>query len=482
MAALKKVIVLSGFLFFFLQTVTAGGFSIDANRFKSSPFEDGYISVYGSAGLDAGLFGIGFLMHYMPDSISTFDSEGKKLRSVIENQFAADISLFYSPVKYFDFGFVMPVMIYQNGDGWDESDSIPSGGIGDIRLVPRFQIANVSNGLFALSLIPEITIPTGELIHPALGSSLFTFKPSIAIGSESKWIGFTTNLFYQILQKQHYANSVFDDEFGVKVAMNFHAVPDVFDIVAEFHANTAIADPFKNEAVDNIELGGGFKVKTPVDIDISAGAYGGFGNAVGVPKFRVFLGISWSMDLSKKPEVKPDPVPAVKEEPKPEVKPEPEVKEEPKPEPEPEPAPVVKEEPKPEVKEAPKPEIKQEVKPQVQKPAPVAAKTGEKLSTVINFMHNSDYIQDALEIEKVAMILTRNYMLKLRLEAHRDLSERSTYPAKRAEAVKAILVKNGVEAERIQIKLIGAAEPVSTGDTEPDRAKNRRVEFFILTD
>ena len=104
MAALKKVIVLSGFLFFFLQTVTAGGFSIDANRFKSSPFEDGYISVYGSAGLDAGLFGIGFLMHYMPDSISTFDSEGKRLRSVIENQFSADLSLFYSPVKYFDFG------------------------------------------------------------------------------------------------------------------------------------------------------------------------------------------------------------------------------------------------------------------------------------------------------------------------------------------------------------------------------------------
>ena len=249
MAALKKVIVLSGFLFFFLQTVTAGGFSIDANRFKSSPFEDGYISVYGSAGLDAGLFGIGFLMHYMPDSISTFDSEGKRLRSVIENQFSADLSLFYSPVKYFDFGLVLPIMIYQNGDGWDESDSIPSGGIGDIRLVPRFQIANVSNGLFALSLIPEITIPTGELIHPALGSSLFTFKPSIAIGSESKWIGFTTNLFYQILQKQHYANSVFDDEFGVKVAMNFHVVPDVFDIVAEFHANTAIADPLDRKSV-----------------------------------------------------------------------------------------------------------------------------------------------------------------------------------------------------------------------------------------
>ncbi|HOG44884.1 MAG TPA: transporter, partial [bacterium] len=327
--AVNKLIILM-FLIIMSDLLYAGGFSIDANRFKSTPFEDGYFSVYGAEGLDQDLFGAGFLMHYMPDSISQFNAEGDIIRSVIENQITADISFFYSPVKYFDFGLVFPVMIYQNGDGWDEEDSLPSGGIGDIRLVPRFQIANVSDGLFALSLIPEMTIPTGELVHSALGSSLFTFKPAIAIGSESKRVGFTTNLFYQILQKQYYAESVFDDEFGVKVALNLHAVPQLFDIVAEFHANTSIAEPFKNEAVDNIELGGGFKVKTPVDIDVSAGAYGGFGSAVGVPKFRVFLGISWSMDVSKKqvetpkPEVKPE----VKEEPKPEVKPEakPEVK------------------------------------------------------------------------------------------------------------------------------------------------------------
>lgn len=482
--SVNKLIILM-FLIIMSDFLYAGGFSIDANRFKSTPFEDGYFSVYGAEGLDENMLGIGFIMNYMPDSISQFNAEGDIIRSVIKNQITADISFFYSPVKYFDFGLVLPVMIYQNGDGWDDNDSLPSGGIGDIRLVPRFQIANVSEGLFALSLIPEMTIPTGELVHSALGNSLFTFKPAIAIGSESKWVGFTTNLFYQILQKQYYANSVFDDEFGVKVALNLHAVPQLFDIVAEFHANTSIADPFKNEAVDNIELGGGFKVKTPVDLDISAGAYGGFGNAVGTPKFRVLFGITWSMDISKKqvetPKPEPKPEPEVKEQPKPEVK------EEPKPEPKPEVQPEVKEEPKPEVKPEPKPEVKPEPKPEV-KPAPqpvaprTVKKTGEKLSSVVTFMHNSDYIQDALEIEKVAMILNRNYVLKIRIEAHRDPSEKSTYPQKRADAVKAVLIKNGVEASRIIIKLMGASEPVATGDTEPDMVKNRRVEFYMLTE
>jgi len=126
-----------------------------------------------------------------------------------------------------------------------------------------------------------------------------------------------------------------------------------------------------------------------------------------------------------------------------------------------------------------KPEVKPLQPPVTQKPA---QKTGEKLSSVVSFMHNSDYIQDALEIEKVAMILNRNFTLKIRIEAHRDPSEKSTYPQKRADAVKAVLVKNGVEPSRIAIKLMGASEPVAAGDTEPDMAKNRRVEFYMVTE
>jgi len=149
--------------------------------------------------------------------------------------------------------------------------------------------------------------------------------------------------------------------------------------------------------------------------------------------------------------------------------------------PEPKLEPEVKPEPVPEVKAEPQPEAKPEIKPEPVIPK-IAPKTGEKLSTVIRFMHNSDYIQDALEIEKVSMILTRNYVLKIRIEAHRDQSEKSTYPQKRADAVKAVLVKNGVDPSRIIIKLFGSKEPVSTGDTEPDMERNRRVEFFIVTD
>ena len=63
-----------------------------------------------------------------------------------------------------------------------------------------------------------------------------------------------------------------------------------------------------------------------------------------------------------------------------------------------------------------------------------------------------------------------------------DKHENKAFAQKRANAVKAVLIKNGVEANRIKIKIIGAAEPVANGDTEPDMVKNRRVEFFVVTD
>ncbi len=49
--------------------------------------------------------------------------------------------------------------------------------------------------------------------------------------------------------------------------------------------------------------------------------------------------------------------------------------------------------------------------------------------------------------------------------------------AKRAESVKAYLVKKGVAAERITTKGEGAANPVGDNATKEGRAKNRRVEI-----
>jgi len=454
---LNKIVLFSSIILLLISNLYAD-FALDGNRFKTSPFSDGFLTVYGSEGLEEGLLGVDFILNFQHEPLTV--SGGNK---VIKNQLASDISISYSVVKWFDLGLSLPVIFFENGDGWNKKDSLAAAGVGDLRLVPRFQLFSLFDKHLSMSVITEVTAPTGREIHSALGSNQFTFRPAIALGTQSKWIDAAINLFYHVLPKQTFASSKFDDEFGLKLALNVHAIENLLDVNAEFHSATSIESPFKNDAQDNIEIGGGVRVKTPANIDVMAGAFGGFGDAAGVPQFRIYAGISWNMNvlppkeegektvkkLQKKQEEKPAEQPK-QEEKKPEKK---------------------------EKKAAPK--KKAPVKSAAPQPA---EKTGEKLPNVINFLHESDYIQNPVEIEKVALILTKNFMLKIRIEAHTDKHENKVYAQKRANAVKALLIKNGVEAKRIQTKTFGSSEPVSTGDTEPDMVKNRRVEFFIVTD
>ena len=453
-------ILLFSVLFLFVARLSAD-FAIDGNRFKTPPFADGYITVYGSEGLEEGLLGVDFIMNFQHAPIMV--SGGSE---VISNQLAADLSIFYSVVKWFDLAVSLPVILFENGDGWNKDDSLAKAGVGDLRLVPRFQLFSLFDKTISMSVITEFTAPTGKQIHSALGSNQFTFRPAIALGTQTKWVDAALNLYYHVLPKQTFATSKFDDEFGLKLGLNVHAIEKLLDINAEFHSATSIKSPFKNDAQDNIELGGGVRFKTPVNIDVIAGAFGGFGKAVAVPKYRIYAGISWNMNvLPPEEERNKDNIKLKKREAK-------KTEEQPK-----------QEEKKPEEKKEVKKAAPKKTAPKKEEALPQQpVKTGEKLPNEVHFMHESDYIADPVEIEKVALILTRNFMLKIRIEAHTDKHENAAFAQKRANAVKAVLIKNGVEANRIKIKIIGAAEPVSNGDTEPDMVKNRRVEFFIISD
>ncbi len=60
-----------------------------------------------------------------------------------------------------------------------------------------------------------------------------------------------------------------------------------------------------------------------------------------------------------------------------------------------------------------------------------------------------------------------------RSEYNRALSER------RSQAVRHYLVaKHGIAAERLIVKAYGEDKPLTSNDTENDRAMNRRVEFI----
>jgi len=75
--------------------------------------------------------------------------------------------------------------------------------------------------------------------------------------------------------------------------------------------------------------------------------------------------------------------------------------------------------------------------------------------------------------------------LNLLIRGHTDQTGTAEYNLKlsleRAEAVKAYLVSKGVAAGRLRSEGVGAAEPVVEGRDDAARAKNRRIEFRIVS-
>jgi len=88
------------------------------------------------------------------------------------------------------------------------------------------------------------------------------------------------------------------------------------------------------------------------------------------------------------------------------------------------------------------------------------------------------------EIRRLQLLLEENESMRIRIQGHTDnVGETSTninLSARRAEAVKAELIKSGIDESRLEAKGFGESKPIDTNDTPEGRAMNRRTEFLVL--
>jgi outer membrane protein OmpA-like peptidoglycan-associated protein len=80
--------------------------------------------------------------------------------------------------------------------------------------------------------------------------------------------------------------------------------------------------------------------------------------------------------------------------------------------------------------------------------------------------------------------MKQNPMLEIKIIGHTDnIGDGEALVVlsnQRAEAVKMFLVRNGIDAMRIQTFGMGAADPLYENTTEANRERNRRVEIKVL--
>ncbi len=106
---------------------------------------------------------------------------------------------------------------------------------------------------------------------------------------------------------------------------------------------------------------------------------------------------------------------------------------------------------------------------------------------IINFASGSNAIpkenEDLLK-KSAEAIKAAPAGIKLEVGGHTDnkgaAAGNVTLSQRRADAVKAFLVKQGVKGEELTAKGYGADKPVASNDTEADRFKNRRIAFSVV--
>lgn len=109
--------------------------------------------------------------------------------------------------------------------------------------------------------------------------------------------------------------------------------------------------------------------------------------------------------------------------------------------------------------------------------------SGGELGMVIYFEFDSSEVraQDQELVSRHAMQLGNDARLRVRLEGHADERGSREYNIglgeRRAQAVRQLLMIQGVSPEQISTVSFGEERPVAFGSSEADYAQNRRVEF-----
>ncbi|WP_254627713.1 OmpA family protein [Myxococcus sp. CA040A] len=121
-------------------------------------------------------------------------------------------------------------------------------------------------------------------------------------------------------------------------------------------------------------------------------------------------------------------------------------------------------------------------------PEPAKAPTEERLSLAdrrVTFPVGTSEIQGegAKVLDEIAEQLKARPKVAVRIEGHTDNTGpedlNRTLSQDRAEAVRAYLIRRGVDGSRLEARGYGPTQPIATNDTLEGRSENRRVEFVI---
>ncbi len=222
-------------------------------------------------------------------------------------------------------GFDLPIALYQTaandvGSIASDANNVTAGGLGNLRLVPKFQLLDEQKHGVSLALLASVTVPT-KTANAYFGDSGFGISPEVAVSRRLADLTLAGNLGYVARTQKQVTNLVVDDEVSLRAGAAYDLVnllQTPLTLAATYSSATSAKNLYKkrNQNANEALFGATYAVAKNLDFSTAFGV--GLSPGFGTPDFRVLLGVR--MRTEKEPEPI-TPAPATEPQPAPTTEP-----------------------------------------------------------------------------------------------------------------------------------------------------------------
>lgn len=280
------------FAMLFLQVAQAQVLEpIDVERFKPAVTHDPFVVTEGSAVRsyqrnDPLLLTVDFNAASNP--LMVVGPEGDVVSRIVERRLGFDLMGSYALARRVEIGLGLPIFAAQAGD----VDPNPAG-LGDLRLVPKFNLSGGDRG--GLALVTELRLPTHTDNEFSGGARSPVFAPRLALdGRFGGNIRLGLNAGLMLRERTQYRNIQAASEltYSGAVAYYFGGFDGDVAVGLDLHGGVGLADIDREEVPLEGQLYA--RLRTSRDTVLQVGPAAGLVPGFGTPNFRFYAGLTWA--------------------------------------------------------------------------------------------------------------------------------------------------------------------------------------------
>ena len=274
------------------QSVQAAA-SFDTLSFKPATDHGFYIATEGSQTLGQNKLHVTLGLVYNKESLVLLNPAGDKVRNIIDDQFFGNLQLAYGILEWWNIGFRMNFVPYQQFLVPASGASDTGARFGDIELDMKFRLLDNDVYPVGIALVPFITFPSGNDSH-FVGNGKVTGGGKLVLETKriANRFSISSNVGFQIRGDTPLSQgTTVNDQFLYGLGMNF-AFNESLEAIGELVGWTQFDNFFSSDFRPMI-VRGALRFFPNPKVAMTFGGGAGVLKGLGAPDFEVFLTVGY---------------------------------------------------------------------------------------------------------------------------------------------------------------------------------------------